>query len=679
MPTIAVFRFWYEGNSFSPLPARRADFQSREWFTGDEAARFYRGKALEPGGAIAEAEQSPEIELVFLDCAAAYPGGPIEAGLVEDCTEGLVKRLTGRKWDGVYASLHGAAVSESLEQPDLWILRQVRAAINDIPMAVSFDLHANLNPEIGRLAEIVVGYKTHPHVDMAETGAKALRLLARRAAGEIAPQSLILPADFVPTSFNMRTDGQGPMTAMAQLATETAEREGLLDITVFGGFACADSPDTGASISLCGERDPTALSEIAQALRGNYRARASDFEEPLPEPGPILQSLLAEPGDGPVAVLEPSDNVFSGGAGDTPGLLRALLDAKPEMPCVFAFFWDPDLVREAAALGEGTAFACQLGARLSDAFGPPVRLHATVERLVSGGFTNEGPMEAGLEVDPGEAVVLRSGKVRILVTSRNVPVNDPAYFSHFGLPPEPGTLFCVKAKNHFRAAFAKHFDRFLPVETPGPAPSDLLSLPFQRVPPTRLMFGRTAQSNHDAYDLREAEPGDAEAIAGLHAKSWRSVYRGILSDDYLDGDIEADRLRFWTAFLPRKHDGDLVLIAEDSEGLQGFIAITDEEEGYDAVIENLHVEPQTRGGGLGRRLIAEAARRLKASGARSACLWVFDGNAAALAFYQRLGGVIDKKFSDPDAPPSEIDSRVGWHDLDALIAACETKGERRSP
>jgi len=78
--------------------------------------------------------------------------------------------------------------------------------------------------------------------------------------------------------------------------------------------------------------------------------------------------------------------------------------------------------------------------------------------------------------------------VRIIVTSRNVPVNDPGYLALHGIDLQaPGLLF-VKAKNHFRAAFGHQFDQILEVETPGPAQSDISTLEFKQVPPERLRF-----------------------------------------------------------------------------------------------------------------------------------------------------------------------------------------------
>jgi microcystin degradation protein MlrC len=196
-----------------------------------------------------------------------------------------------------------------------------------------------------------------------------------------------------------------------------------------------------------------------------------------------------------MAVLEPSDNAFSGGAGDSPGLLRAAIELAPDVPSVFASFWDPDLVARAAAAGPGAAIDCAFGGRLSGHYGAPVRATGVVERLTDGRFVNAGPMEKGLAVDLGPSAVIRVGEIRIVVASRNAPVNDPAYFALHGIDLDAVSLVYAKAKNHFRAAFAERFDAIVETETPGPAPSDISGLPYRHAPPARLRFGRKWKEN----------------------------------------------------------------------------------------------------------------------------------------------------------------------------------------
>ena len=172
-------------------------------------------------------------------------------------------------------------------------------------------------------------------------------------------------------------------------------------------------------------------------------------------------------------------------------------------------------------------------------------------------------------------------------------------------------------------------------------------------------------------EFRDAGPGDAEAIAVLHAESWRAHYRGILPDAYLDGEVFAERQAFWQDALGAPRSGQLVMVATRQSALAGFVAIVrDGEPGFGAEIENLHVRPRLCGGGLGRRLLGAAAGRLAAAGVSSACLWVFDANAAAIRFYRRLGGTADKQGFDDFAGAHAPHTRIAWPDLAALQRAC---------
>ena len=129
---------------------------------------------------------------------------------------------------------------------------------------------------------------------------------------------------------------------------------------------------------------------------------------------------------------------------------------------------------------------CRLGGRLTADFGAPLEVVARVARLTGGRFVNRGPMERGLPVDLGPTAVLDVQGIEVIVTSACVAPNDPSYFALHGIDPARPGLLCVKAKNHFRAAFAETFAAILDVDTPGPAALDLARLPFRHLPPERL-------------------------------------------------------------------------------------------------------------------------------------------------------------------------------------------------
>lgn len=476
---LAIARLWHEGNSFAPRPTTQADFAGREWCVGAAVAGRYRGSATELGAVVDLLESGEGIEGRFLRSAAAPPGGPLEAGLFDAIAGEIVASLAAERWDGVYLSLHGALIAADEPQADLALLRRVRAAIGDTPLAVTFDLHANLAPEVGPLVDVLVGYKTYPHVDMAETARKAITLLRRTWAGEIRPCCRIAKAGVLLASHAMRTDA-GPMAEIERAAADAEADGAALDVSPFGGFAYGDTPAAGASVAVTLDGDPEAAERLARSVAAEFAARRRRFRVTLPAAADALAEAARLPG--PVAVLEPSDNPLSGGAADTPGLLRALLAAPRRGRTVFAFLCDPALVRRASAAGVGGRFAASLGARLSSHYGAPLEAEVAVLRLTDGRFVNEGPMERGLAIAMGPTAVLAVEGVELVVTSSCHPVNDPAWFALHGIDPRSLDLLCVKAKNHFRAAFGALFTRLIDCDTPGPAGLRLASLPFRHLP-----------------------------------------------------------------------------------------------------------------------------------------------------------------------------------------------------
>ncbi len=491
MKRLAILRFSHEGNSFSPVPTTRGDFLRCEWLKGEPSARAaYAGTRTEIGAVIDLLAARPDWHGEFLRCAAAPPGGPVEDALIEAVIGEAVADLSGGAWDAIYVSLHGAMVGATRLQPDLDLLRAIRQAIGpDCPLAVSFDLHANMALEIADTIDIAIGYKTYPHIDCYETAAKALGLLLRAASGEIAPAVTVAKSGCVLLSHNMRTQA-GPMAAIETFAARLEGEYGLFDATPFGGFTFGDSPHAGASACVTAPRDGAAgAADAARRLAAAIADRRQEFVPDMPLPEAALRRVLREARPGLVALVEPADNPMSGGIGDTPALFAAMLAARPDVPCLFAFFCDPDLVARAHAAGKGAHLEARFGGRLTTIYGPPVAASVRVASLTDGHFVNDGPMARGMAVDLGRTAVLDivdCPAFSIIVTEACVSPNDHAYFRLHGIDLRQMRLLCAKAKNHFRAAFAADCIEIVDVDTPGPATADPASLPFRHVPAAML-------------------------------------------------------------------------------------------------------------------------------------------------------------------------------------------------
>jgi microcystin degradation protein MlrC len=159
-----------------------------------------------------------------------------------------------------------------------------------------------------------------------------------------------------------------------------------------------------------------------------------------------------------------------------------VIEAKLTAPTLFASFVSPEIVVAAQTAGLGSTIAVTLGARNGTHFGHGIDVEATVERLTDGVFLNSGPMQTGVERRCGPSVVLRIHhlpSLHVIVTERVVAADDPAFYALHGVEFDQLRLLCVKAKNHFRAAFATRCIEIIDCDSPGPACLDLSQLPFK--------------------------------------------------------------------------------------------------------------------------------------------------------------------------------------------------------
>ncbi|HVJ44155.1 MAG TPA: M81 family metallopeptidase [Dongiaceae bacterium] len=482
---LAIARLWYEGNSFSPATTDLAVFQAREWVRGEAAKDFYRGTATEIGAAVSFAETHADWDCQFLLCTAAPPGGLVTAEAFAAIRAGILGDLaTGQKagkWDAVYLSLHGATVVAGNPTPELELLRDIRELIGPVPLGVSFDLHANLSAEMLGHIDIAAGYKTYPHIDMDATARLVLEAVTAKADGRLSPRTAIAKLPAILPSFNMRTT-DGPMAELQVLAEAWRARPGMIDVSLFGGFAYGDSPFAGPSVIAAADDDQALAQAAVDDLLQEMSARRDRFYVHLPDPAQGLSQALTMTGGKPVAVIDPADNPLSGGIGDTPDLFRSLLRLKPDVPTVFGFFWDPELVARCWQSGAGSTISTKLGGRVTADFGAPVEVTARIVKLTDGQFRNLGPMETNLPVNLGRTAMLEVDGIQVIITESCQTPNDPGYFVLHGIDLDKVGLLCVKAKNHFRAAFTPLTRAIIEIDAPGPASPNIRHYRYRHAP-----------------------------------------------------------------------------------------------------------------------------------------------------------------------------------------------------
>ena len=153
----------------------------------------------------------------------------------------------------------------------------------------------------------------------------------------------------------------------------------------------------------------------------------------------------------------------------------------------------------------------------------------------------------------------------------------------------------------------------------------------------------------DKFKIRKAEPAHQKAIADLHTLSWRTHYRGVCSDEYLDDFIFEERQKVWRERF-ESHDPDmLILVAENEENeLVGFVCtFLNHHEKYGAYLDNLHVDPDCHGMGLGKQLMQRTATVINNEKRdEQIYLHVLKENEGAIKFYERIGGKRIAEYED---------------------------------
>ncbi|MBI4182554.1 MAG: GNAT family N-acetyltransferase [Proteobacteria bacterium] len=171
------------------------------------------------------------------------------------------------------------------------------------------------------------------------------------------------------------------------------------------------------------------------------------------------------------------------------------------------------------------------------------------------------------------------------------------------------------------------------------------------------------------FTVLRARAGDAAGIARVHVAAWRSAYAGILPDTYLTKLSERAVMGQW-AYLLRAQGAFSVFVAKERRGnVVGYGSCDLARRnplGYEGEIQTLYVHDDFRQIGLGRALMAEMARHLRARDCASLLVWVLRDNPSRW-FYAALGGkpVAEETISVAGSKLPQV--AYGWPDISALL------------
>jgi microcystin degradation protein MlrC len=468
MKRILIVECMQEISSFNPLQSGYEDFYIQR---GPEILK-QRGTNQSVGGALQAFEEAGNIEIVPTISARAGSAGLLSADgwrrLSAEILDGVRANL--ERIDGIYVSLHGAMGADGELDPEGYLLQQIREFAGPaMPIVISLDLHGILTDRMLRNSNGFSIYRTYPHVDFADTGRRAARLLLKLMSGKHRPTTVrvVIPALVRGDELITKNGCYGELLRECL----RLERDGVaMAAGIMIGNPFTDVPELCSQVLVMSDGDRTAAEHEAVRLAKDFwNLRTRMQGKLISVERAIAQAKSIE---GPVIFTDAADATSSGASGDSAEILRALKEAGYERR-VLAPLIDAKAAAIAHEAGVGATIEVDLGGTVDRTRFKPMRVTAEV-KLLSDGQARLETMKAPLAAGP--TAVLQFGSFTVVVMSLPVFLFDRAMYFANGQNPADFDLIVVKSPHTENHMFDAWTDANFNVDAPGATSANLKRL-----------------------------------------------------------------------------------------------------------------------------------------------------------------------------------------------------------
>lgn len=468
MPRILLLDCKQEISSFNPLPSEYENFR----ITHGNSFYEHRGLNTELGGAFSVFDGRDDVVTVPTIAARAGSAGPLSARGWQKLKAEILATLepVAGEVDAVYASLHGAMGSVIELDPEGSILKALRRMVGpDVPIVISLDLHGILTQRMLKQINGLAVYHTYPHVDFADTGVRAARLLLRILDEGIRPVTarVVIPALVRGNELITAKGCYGDLIRECQ----RLERDGTaLAAAIMIGNPFTDVPELCTQVLVTTDGDRATAEAEALRLAGEFWPQRQRMQGVLiPLARAIAQARTMR---GPVIFTDAADATSSGATGDSNVIIRALSEAEyPKR--VLAQIVDPQAAKAAHTAGVGATVKVTLGGAIDTGRYTPMPVEARVKLLMDGEARLE-TMRTPLEAGP--VAVLTFANFTVVVLSRSVSLFDRAMYHAAGCNPRDYDLIVVKSPHCEPHMFDEWAEKNFNIDAPGATSADLPSL-----------------------------------------------------------------------------------------------------------------------------------------------------------------------------------------------------------
>lgn len=482
-PRIGTGGMSIEASNFSP---HRSGFEAFN-FTKDEVL-LSRYTVLAPDHQNYDPAVADGASWVPLVHARSLPGGMVEPVVYETLKTELIEMIHAQgPFDGFFLDIHGAMTVVGRQDAEADLARAVRTALDEVSakagaprtlISATMDLHGNVTADLVEQCDLITCYRMAPHEDEQETKTRAMVNLIKRLTDETgAPAKayvripVLLPGEKTSTRLE-------PAKGIYEAILPIEASEGIVDASIWVGYAWADEPRCYATVVVTGDNAELAAAKASELATRYWDAR-NDFEfvAPAADLNTCLNAALAPEAKRPYVLSDSGDNPTAGGSGDVTWTLTQLINdprfGQDGPRTVVASVFDKNAVAACFEVGLGAEIEVSAGALVDHVHSGPAQLSGTVLALTEGDETS------------GRVAVLKVGSIEAIITERRKPYHKLSDFTAAGLDVTDADIVVVKIGYLEPELFELAADWMLML-TPGGVDQDLIRLGHKNI--ERPMF-----------------------------------------------------------------------------------------------------------------------------------------------------------------------------------------------
>lgn len=470
---IVYGEFMHEVNSFSPVITTERDFRADHLFFGEDVRESGIKEKKQLAGFLKAVDKigKGNIETVPLVHAKSMSGGPVDSVFYQHIKKTILEGIEAQpRVDGIYLSMHGAMGVQGMFDPEGDIIEAVRDLVGpEVPIAVSFDLHANVTQRRAACADIIIGYKTNPHRDHSKTGYRSGDLLIRTMRGEIEPVMVVNKMPLLKGG-GMNIDLIPPFRKIFRSMKKMEREDDVLSVSFFPVHLWIDEPELGyTTIAITdgkrelGQQKADEIADMAWAVRDVPQPAGNTPEEAIE----IARKKRFARRFGTTVFCDVSDAVGTGTPGESTWILKALLEKGGDLTS-YLTMRDEQAASEAWQFEVGETVNLSLGGKIDTVYNQPVQY--------------SGEIIFKEETSYGKTLIIKHDGIHVVLAELPIASRYMSDYTNLGLSLWKADIAVVKNLFPFRYRYILVNRKTVNVITPGFSNTDPFGLNYQHIP-----------------------------------------------------------------------------------------------------------------------------------------------------------------------------------------------------